>query len=511
MKTKALCLLAVFFLLCSSCVWAIEEKMITITENPITVTYNGDAVFFPDATPTIANGRTLVPARAIMERAHLTVEFDADNRIVVATKDDLTIKMPLDNTKAEVIDGSKVKTIVLDEPARLIQNRTFVPVRFIAECLNVKVNWNPYIREVVLIDTNEWKEKIAERSRFLSLLLHKSFIPAVAEAGNSATNITLTYASENLPDADGIPRNWSADLSFSSTETNVFDGKKGGSFSFIQANLSQLMNIDADFLNIMFARPDSFTLSKLAKSHHLEIDMIYDVTRNTHIKSAGIANIFKDLEQTSVAEQMAGGYVLFKPQELYSLLFQTLDASDTSEILSTATSEWDILEQLIYRDDMLYTRSVQTINELLNTYTDLFDNANFTLSRYWDGSFLWKYNPKEAELKENLLHISALKSAFSGKPLDDDTYENHEKILQNTKVSLNISMFLKEPEGIPFKSEAHFVVNMKKQPVPDIEGAKRQFKLEIQTGESTRDFESKRDRRVAMPKNTLPFAELYNK
>lgn len=509
MKTKILSLLAIFFLLCTSCICFAEEEMITITENPITVTYNGDTVIFPDATPTIVSGRTMVPVRPIMERAHLTVTFDEATRTVTAAKDSFSISMILDNTTAEVVRNGEKKNVTLDEPARLIQGRTFVPVRFLAESLGVKVNWNPYAREVVLIDTTEWKQEITSRSRFLNLLFDKPYVPSSPVAGNSAANITMHYASEHVPDIDGTPRNWTADLSLSSTETNVFDGKKGGSFASVQANLSQLMNIDPDFLQIMFKNPHLWTLSKLSKSHNIEIDSVYDTTRITHIKSNGLSAIFNNLEQTPLAEQMAKQYVAFQPDELYSLLYTNFDFAGAADVVREAKSEWDFLEKLIHRDDMLYTRSVQTIDALLHAYIDLFDDSQFNLSRHWDGTYLWKYNPPETELKENLLNISALKNALSGTPLDNITYENQKKLLQNTDVSLKITMTLEEPEGIPIKSESNFSVHMKKQPIPDIEGAVREFTLKIQTGESSREFESKRDRRVVMPKNTVPFAELY--
>ncbi|MBQ4518444.1 MAG: copper amine oxidase N-terminal domain-containing protein [Clostridia bacterium] len=509
MKTKFLSMLTVFFLLCTSFVCAAEEEMITITEKPIAVTYNGDAVMFPDATPIIANGRTLVPVRAIMERAHLDVTFDEATRTVTATKDSFSITMTLDNPSAEIIRNDERETVNMDEPACLIQGRTFVPVRFLAESLGVKVNWNPYAREVVLIDTAEWKQEIASRSLYLNLLFDKPFVPAAPEAGNSATNITLHYVSENVPDIDGTPKNWAADLSLSSTETNVFDGKKGGSFASVQAKLSQLMNIDPDFLNIMFKNPHLWTLSKLSKSHHLEIDSVYGTNRTKYIRSAGLADIFRDLEQPALADQIAKQYVAFQPDELLSLFYTNIDFSNDADVLSTAKSEWELFETIILRDDMLYSRSVQSIDALLTAYMDLFDNSCFKTSRHWDGTYIRQYNPAPTELKENLLRISVLKNALSGSPLDDVTYENQKKILQNTDVSLKISLVSEMPEGTPFKSESSFSVKMKKQAIPDIEGATREFTLEIQTGESTRDFESKRDRRVVIPKNTVPFAELY--
>lgn len=87
--------------------------------------------------PVIVDGRTLLPARALVENAGGTVEWDhADKRVTLKYKG-REIVMWLDHHVA-FVNG---KPIELDVPPQLINARTFLPLRFIGENLGYKVDW----------------------------------------------------------------------------------------------------------------------------------------------------------------------------------------------------------------------------------------------------------------------------------------------------------------------------------------------------------------------------------
>lgn len=111
----------------------------------VTVTYNGEMIIF-DQKPVIENGRTLVPLRAIFEKLGATIEWNGETGTVTAKKDDTTISLTIDNTTATKNND----TITLDVPAKIINGRTLVPVRFIADCFGVNVDWNAEARRVIL-------------------------------------------------------------------------------------------------------------------------------------------------------------------------------------------------------------------------------------------------------------------------------------------------------------------------------------------------------------------------
>ena len=102
-----------------------------------TVFYNNKKIAF-DQIPVIENGRTLVPLRAIFETLGAEVQWDSATNTVTATKDGTEIKLTIDSTTAY----KNGEAITLDVPAKIINSRTLVPVRFVSDCFGVNVNWN---------------------------------------------------------------------------------------------------------------------------------------------------------------------------------------------------------------------------------------------------------------------------------------------------------------------------------------------------------------------------------
>ncbi len=68
--------------------------------NSINVNVDGNQLNF-DVQPTIVDGRTLVPVRAIFESLGFEVTWQAESKTVVGTKNDLTIELPINSTIAK--------------------------------------------------------------------------------------------------------------------------------------------------------------------------------------------------------------------------------------------------------------------------------------------------------------------------------------------------------------------------------------------------------------------------
>jgi len=104
-----------------------------------------------DVKPVIKEGRILIPVRAITEGMGADVNWDASSSIVTITSaDGDTIIMfyldKSDNGKVTV-NGEKV---VIDVKPGMVNNRTFVPLRFIAETLGFDVNHSDKTGEINL-------------------------------------------------------------------------------------------------------------------------------------------------------------------------------------------------------------------------------------------------------------------------------------------------------------------------------------------------------------------------
>ena len=91
-----------------------------------------------DVPPEIIEGRTMVPMRALFEAMGAEVEWDDTTLTVEAIRGEQSVYLTIDSREA-LVDGRRVN---LDAPARLINGRTFVPLRFVSEALGFKMSWD---------------------------------------------------------------------------------------------------------------------------------------------------------------------------------------------------------------------------------------------------------------------------------------------------------------------------------------------------------------------------------
>lgn len=126
-----------------------------------TVMLNEEELSF-DVPPVMENGRTLVPLRAIFEALGAKVDWDASNQTITATKGSTQVKLQVGG-KTAYKNGA---TVNLDVPAKMVNNRTMVPLRFVSESLGAKVGWNESKQTVeITTDSNETSTAPDENSQ----------------------------------------------------------------------------------------------------------------------------------------------------------------------------------------------------------------------------------------------------------------------------------------------------------------------------------------------------------
>lgn len=104
----------------------------------VTVTLDGNEIIFPDAQPFIdSRDRTLVPIRFVSEALGAEVSWEDETQTVTIVKGKDTIVYTIGNLGAS-LNGVKY---AFDTIGILKEDRTFVPLRFISELLNCKVDW----------------------------------------------------------------------------------------------------------------------------------------------------------------------------------------------------------------------------------------------------------------------------------------------------------------------------------------------------------------------------------
>lgn len=107
----------------------------------------------PDAYFNAGENRTIVPIRFVAEALGYAVTWDAGSRTVTLTKGASAMQLQIDSTSATVNGASKT----LDAAARIEKDRTFVPLRFVAENFGASVEWvqasmTVIIRTAVAVD-----------------------------------------------------------------------------------------------------------------------------------------------------------------------------------------------------------------------------------------------------------------------------------------------------------------------------------------------------------------------
>lgn len=142
-------------------------------DNPIMIVNNENVNIDENGTaPVIANGRTLVPIRAVVESLGGNIEWNNDSRTITIIKGNTTIQLVIDEINAKVNNNN----IALDITPVIINERTMLPLRFVAESLGADVEWDSKKRKITIIskadvtavetttETTESSTKITEKS-----------------------------------------------------------------------------------------------------------------------------------------------------------------------------------------------------------------------------------------------------------------------------------------------------------------------------------------------------------
>ncbi|MGI6331841.1 MAG: copper amine oxidase N-terminal domain-containing protein [Zhaonellaceae bacterium] len=104
-----------------------------------------------DVPPVIKEGRTLIPVRAVTEGLGAKVTYDYETKQITIIKGDIIVVMTL-GTKTLEVNGESRE---LDVPADTICNRTFVPLRFLAEVFGEKVEYDEETGDIEIGDTED--------------------------------------------------------------------------------------------------------------------------------------------------------------------------------------------------------------------------------------------------------------------------------------------------------------------------------------------------------------------
>jgi len=114
----------------------------------VKVVVNGQHVAFPDEPPYVdrQSNRTMVPARFVSEKLGAKMKWNGQLNQVTFSYRDRTVRLTIGQNHA-LANG---KTIHVDAPAVIKNNRTMIPLRLIGEIFQAQVKWDAKRKRVVV-------------------------------------------------------------------------------------------------------------------------------------------------------------------------------------------------------------------------------------------------------------------------------------------------------------------------------------------------------------------------
>lgn len=161
----------------------------------IKVELNGKLLSF-GVPPTQIHGSTMVPLRGIFEALGAEVRWDGPTQTITANKGTTNVQLGIGSTNATV----NTRTVVLDNPAMVLNGNTMVPLRFVSEALGANVKWNGAAQLVVISTEQQDTTSISLPSNaVIPVELDKKLSSATSKKGDA---VTATVRSTKNGDAE---------------------------------------------------------------------------------------------------------------------------------------------------------------------------------------------------------------------------------------------------------------------------------------------------------------------
>ncbi len=144
------CLSSLFFSVSVSAFVGGEDVVVSLAINNPMMQINGVQAEIDagrGTKPVIVDGRTLVPIRSIVEAFGGDVFWEESTRTVLLQMEEDVIKLSIDSKNAYL--NNKKQT--LDVAPVILNERTMLPIRFIAEGFNLGVGWDDKTKTVFIV------------------------------------------------------------------------------------------------------------------------------------------------------------------------------------------------------------------------------------------------------------------------------------------------------------------------------------------------------------------------
>ncbi len=357
---RILSMMLVIVLTLSLCV-----PIVHADDNDIKVMINGEYINF-DVEPQLVNGRTMVPFRAIFEAMGATVSWDQDLWQASGEKAGKSVKMVIDSNEVKVTNNGVEETIQIDQAPILIDGRTMVPVRFVAQAFDKIVSWDNDEKTVIILDLDYFVKLIEQKA------------PNFYEFMSIAYDVPETLKSEDT-------FNLSTEMDTESEHGNLtLEGKASSILNkddaYIGMELEMQVSIndekeeydmDAD----VYFKDDSIVL----KTNILDVlgqDVIEYNDKIYTLKDNGILMNFEDLQIPGVSSY----------QDLMGMFTNKSNSIDNVS---------NMINEELY-DTSITVQDVKQLMQIFDLSLELISNDKFTKRNYADTTiYTWKITKED--------------------------------------------------------------------------------------------------------------------
>lgn len=462
-------------------------------EQEITVTYNGEQVEF-NVEPRIINDRTMVPFRAIFETLGGTVDFDATTRTVSSVKDGQKLSFVIGESEAYLEKGDEKEIISIDSPPVIVDDYTLVPVRFVAEGSGLKVNWDADFREVVIIDTEVWRNTIKEKSPFLDKLLNTTLnlknMKAIEET--ESASLKISFAVDNAEEITGGVDKIGADITLNFKSDTYFDGECAEVKSAITMDISSIDKLIKQ-INTELTAEDSEMISEIFKNHNFNIDIVTDKDKNVYLKSEEIVDLIGRFGSEGYAQMIGDNYIKIPVN------------ADVNALPETGTI-WSYIEALVVGNDNLTTEDVISIGYIVDASCDIYSADCVKLEEKANGGYKATFNVTKNDFIKAMKNMTDKIWAYEEAGLSESEKQFAEEQKQQMlaefeKVDVQITGFMEITDLTKQTADVKASVKITDLLIPETDNARISLGIEIELKDSVKPSTS--GKKVEVPKNVV--------
>ncbi|MDY3618261.1 copper amine oxidase N-terminal domain-containing protein [Agathobaculum sp.] len=288
-------------------VWMVQEDQWSFVP-PLSVTYNGEKIAFPDAQPVQTGGRTMVPLRAAAEAMGAQVGYQSGS-VTVETQDaHLRFTLGEKELYWSGAEEEKPEGFVQTEDGeaycRLMDvtpyekdGRTYISARYLAEAFGLTVKWDEYNQIVDLYDRAGLVADIDGRFTILNRWYAAQPKHDPAETLRTVVNISMLYTELNSIDGN---------VSYPMKGKLSVTTEDGGFEADIQLDLYALVRKTFDQLGMLMGDTAEIAAAIERLKPDLEnasCDLIYNVSEDVlYFRCPLLLRVMREVDAESLTE-----------------------------------------------------------------------------------------------------------------------------------------------------------------------------------------------------------------